>query len=198
MASSNDKFADFVPHPRYGRSPRITGLNPSGKHPREAWLHWHSPRECRIPNTAIVANRSRQNAGLGYVTHYFDVTRRCADCSQMFIFFAEEQRYWYEILRFNLSANCVRCVECRKLVRGAKSLQRRYEQLLNIDDRTDAESLELAGCCITLTERAIFGSKSAQIAREALNKIPAESRIRKHATFRDLWARSNTLLENGG
>lgn len=198
MKSVAGKFDNFVDHPRYGKSPHFTGLNPDAKSGSDAFLHWHSPKECRIPSTAIAANRSQQNAGMGYVTHYFDVTRDCVDCNRMFLFFAQEQRYWYEILKFNLSANCVRCVECRKTVRGAESLRKRYDQLVKASNLTESESLELAGCCITLIERSVFGPRSIQIARESLNRIPEDSRIRKHATFRNLCARSTLLLTNGG
>ena len=31
MKSSVDKFESFVDHPRYGKAPRLTGLNPDGK-----------------------------------------------------------------------------------------------------------------------------------------------------------------------
>lgn len=131
------------------------------------------------------------------ITHYFDVTRRCVDCERMFIFFAEEQRYWYEILRFKLDADCIRCIECRKSIQRAESLRKRYDQLVNASEVSDAESLELANCCITLIERSFFGARSIQVAREALNRIPQDSKIRKHATFRDLWSRSTALLDNG-
>jgi Probable zinc-ribbon domain len=165
MKHSNDKYEKFVAHPRYGNSPQFTGLNPDGRTGSDAYMHWHSPKDCRIPNTAIAADRCKQNSGLGYVTHYFDVARCCIDCDRMFIFFAEEQRYWYEVLKFNLGANCVRCVECRKMRHGVESLRHRYEQLLNASARSDKEALELAKCCITLIERSVFGMRAFHVVR---------------------------------
>ena len=151
MKSAAGNFDNFVDHPRYGKSPHSTGLNPDGKTGSGAFMHWHSPKECRIPNTAFAANGSQQNAGMGYVTHYFDVTKKCVDCNRMFLFFAKEQRFWYEILKFNLSANCIRCVECRKPVRGSESLRKRYDQLANTADISESDSLELAAFSVSVT-----------------------------------------------
>jgi hypothetical protein len=50
MSTSSLKFVD---HPRYGRFPEITGLNPEGNFANGIHLHWHSPLGIRIPNTAI-------------------------------------------------------------------------------------------------------------------------------------------------
>ena len=196
MRNQNDKYADFVEHPRYGKRPHLTGLNPNSKTGSDAWLHWHSPKDSRIPNTAIVASRIRQNSGLGYVTHYFDVIRQCEDCDRNFIFFAQEQRHWYEVLRFNLSANCRHCVECRKLRQQIARIRKRHDHLLGLASRTEKETLELIDCGITLAEKAVFGSRVIERLRQMLNQIPDDSKTRKHATFRDLVARSNKLIKN--
>lgn len=96
-------YANFVKHPRYGRQPRFTGLNPQTNFDSHTFLHWHSPQSCRIDNTAIVADLDKQVAATVPVTHYYDVERQCRDCNQMFIFFAAEQKYWYEELQFPLA-----------------------------------------------------------------------------------------------
>ena len=189
MRNQNDKYADFVEHPRYGKYPHITGLNPNSKTGSKAWLHWHSPKDCRIPNTAIVANRIRQNSGLGYVTHYFDVVRECEDCGRNYIFFALEQRHWYEVLSFNLSANCRRCVECRKSRQLIARTRKRYDHLVGLASRSDKETLELIDRGITLVEQKVFGSRVVERLRQLLDKIPNDSKTRKQATFRDLVAR---------
>ena len=196
MRNQNDKYADFVEHPRYGKRPHITGLNPDSKTGSEAWLHWHSAKDCRIPNTAIIASRIRQNSGLGCVTHYFDVVRECEGCHRNFIFFALEQRHWYEVLRFNLSANCRHCVECRKSRQAIAITRKRHDHLLSLTARSDKETLELISCGITLVEQNVFGSRVVQRLRQLLNQIPDDSKIRKHATFCDLVARSEKLLKD--
>ena len=101
------EYRDFVVHPRYGQGPRITGLNPETDHAARVFLHWHSPQWSRIPNTAILADLSRQSTATVPVTHYFEVKRRCRDCGKPLIFFAVEQQYWYEELGFGLDSDCV-------------------------------------------------------------------------------------------
>ena len=41
MESESDRFAEFVEHPRYGREPRVTGLNPQ-PHDKGVNLHWNA------------------------------------------------------------------------------------------------------------------------------------------------------------
>ena len=113
-------FDDYVEHPLYGRVPRVTGLNPKEDFGGNVFLHWHSPEDVRIPNTAVQADTSKQPTATVAVTHYFDSKRTCRDCQRPFLFFAEEQKYWYEELGFRLDADCIRCVECRKKHRKDK------------------------------------------------------------------------------
>jgi hypothetical protein len=83
-----------VPHPRYGRRPRRTGLDPAPTPDASVYLHWHSsPGNC-VPGTAIVANVTAQGPVTLNVTHYFDARRVCRVCGRPFLFFAEEQLYW--------------------------------------------------------------------------------------------------------
>lgn len=68
--SSKDKqtadFASFVEHPRFGRGPRFTGLNPVPGTPKSGapavHLHWWSVEASRIADTAIEADVSKQKA----------------------------------------------------------------------------------------------------------------------------------------
>ena len=190
-----DNFSDYVEHPRYGYAPFITGLNPVSDSKGTVWPHWHSPKQCRIPNTAITANTELHNTGLGHVTHYFDVDRECVDCGRRFLFFAREQQYWYETLRFSLSANCIRCTDCRKSERDLKSLRYQYEKILHQAVRSEKQQLKLAEYAIMLVERADAGQRLVELARCCLNRIPDDSRICKQATFRNLHSRSKTLLD---
>lgn len=171
------EYEAFVEHPRYGQGPRPTGLNPS----MEDWtkpsgpyikLHWHSGPDCRIPNTAIVANGSKQNFTTMPVSHYFDVKRTCHDCSRPFLFFAEEQKYWYEELGFPLDADCVRCVPCRKQEQGIAQKRQRYEELFHAPSLTEEESLEMAECCMSLIEASVFSPRQHERVRMLLNRVP--------------------------
>ena len=184
-----DKYANFVEHPRYGRSPNITGLNPHTDYGGDTFIHWHSPKECRIPNSAIPADTTRQVSRTVPVTHYYDVKRNCRDCRRFFIFFAAEQKYWYETLGFGLESDCVRCVECRKNQQGIASQRARYEELSHVAERTIDETIEMAECCLSLIEASVFGGKSTHRVRTLLNFVPPESKFRRFARFNNLTAR---------
>lgn len=171
---ANDPYADFVPHPRYGQRPRFTGLDPEPDDLGRVFFHWHSPVETRVPNTAIPADLSRQSRATVAVTHYFDAKRRCRDCQRPFLFFAEEQRYWYEELGFALESDCVRCTVCRRRQRGLEQKRERYAELLHVPDRTIEQSLELADCCLALVEAGVFRERPLERVRSILKRIPRE------------------------
>ena len=169
-----DDYADFVAHPRYGRRPRLTGLDPIPDPLGRVYLHWHSPAGIRIPYTAIAADLSRQPRATIPVTHYFDAKRECRDCQRPFLFFAEEQKYWYEELGFALESDCVRCIECRQAQRGLEQKRERYAELLHVRDRTLEQDLELADCCLALVEARVFRERPLERVRAILNRLPRE------------------------
>jgi hypothetical protein len=216
MERKTDKYREFVDHPRYGRRPNKTGLNPS---PMDAnvRLHWNTTTHKeivaqyesiigkrwpygdfsaytsgtkRIPGTAIVADPSKQTRATVPVTHYFDLERSCRDCKRHFIFFAEEQKYWYEELGFGLESDCVRCTECRKKQQGIAWLRERYESLFHIDPKSAEEKLDLADCCIRLVEEGVFTQKRLEFARMLLNRIDIDSDSRNQHKHADLVRRS--------
>jgi len=164
------EYEDHVEHPRFGRYPRVTGLNPESNfttgHP---FLHWNAVD--RIPNTAVEADLSRQSPAMVAVTHYYDVKRTCRDCGKPFIFFAQEQKYWYEELGLPLEADCVRCVPCRKRQRGVAAKRERYEELFHVPDRTPDQHLEMAECCLSLIEEGVFHVRQTQRVRELLKRV---------------------------
>jgi len=192
-------YSDYVEHPRFGRGPRITGLNPDPLD-TSVHLHWNATTVAeiasryealmrqkwphgdlavytrdvrRIPHTAVVANLSRQKITAVGVTHYFDLDRVCRACGKRFIFFAEEQKHWYEELGFTLNSDCVRCVPCRKQEQGIARKRQRYEELFHEADRTEAQTLEMAECCVDLMEASIFTMRQTKQARSLLNTLAA-------------------------
>ncbi len=165
-----DEFDKFVEHPRYGLYPQITGLNPHPDFESGIFLHWSSSADQRIANTAICADLQRQSPATVPVTHYFDVKRVCTDCNRPFIFFAEEQQYWYEVLEFPLESDCLRCITCRKLQQGIAQKRERYQELFHLPHRTLDEDLEFVECCLSLMEASIFGTKQIPRVRMILKK----------------------------
>ncbi len=142
-------YSLHVENPRFGKGPRFTGLDPDPESP-EVHLHWNTgyrtraflaylkelPEEFRrilseapegllIPGTAIRADPERQTRATIPVTHYYDLDKTCEDCGRPFVFFAEEQKHWYEVLGFDLAADCVRCHPCRRARRAIGRKKRR-------------------------------------------------------------------------
>lgn len=168
-----DEFDNFVEHPRFGRRPRITGLNPAKNlsGPDYVYPHWHSPTSCRIPNTAIEADRQRQAPSTLAPTHYFDVKRVCRICSRPFIFFAEEQQHWYESLKFPLEADCRECPPCRKREQAAARAREKYNKLFHATERSPDENIEMAECCMFLIEKETFSRKQLPTVRRLLKSV---------------------------
>lgn len=154
LTEEEDVQFSYAHHPRYGNRPRMSGLNPNaGKRgdPNVRLLH-HSGRDVRVSYTAIAANLEKQSFSLVPATHYFDARRTCEDCQQPFLFFAEEQKYWYEELGFPLSADCLQCFVCRKERRGIERDRQRFAELHAIPERSMDEELELAECYAGMCE----------------------------------------------
>lgn len=122
----------------------------------------------RIPNTAIIADPSKQPRNTyTRVTHYFDLDKVCIDCKRPFLFFAEEQRYWFEELGISLDAQGSRCINCRKQVRDNALLLKNYDHLLHVEPRTRAQNLALAEILLTLIEAGTFPAiKTAQVGAQ--------------------------------
>lgn len=142
-------------------------------------FHWHSPAAERIPGTAIAADLARQSRATIPVTHYFDTRRTCLDCGRPFIFFAAEQKHWYERLGFPLEADCVRCPDCRKRIQLVSRIRRRHDALANIQTRTMVENLEMAGCVLKLVEARVFPLRQLEKVRMLLNRVPTRQRHRQ-------------------
>ncbi len=54
---------------------------------------------------------------------YLDQERTCVQCGKAFVFSAEEQKYWYEILKFYFDSVVIRCPDCRRRRRSEKALR---------------------------------------------------------------------------
>ncbi len=213
------KFDAYVEHPRYGRHPHYTGFDPN-PNDLSVQLHWNatSIQEIqkrvtrvlgkkpgflsllkdsmpeapgRISGTAIKADTARQNSPTVPVTHYYDVERVCRKCQQPFIFFAEEQKHWYEMLRFRLAADCVRCPKCRKAEQALARHRATYERLSGTKVRDWRDSLKMAGSALVLVENGIFGSRVIQTIRALVKTVPETQR--NGNVYLDLVARLKQL-----
>jgi hypothetical protein len=148
-----------------------------------------------VRGTAVVADLSRQAPATVPVTHYYDLAKVCRDCGRRFIFFAAEQKHWYEKLGFPLEADAVRCPPCRKRLQQVASMRRRYEQLFLLPSRTAEQSLEMADCCLSLIEEAVFHRRQTECVRMLLKRVPTEARSDRR--FLDLMARLHAAEMKG-
>jgi hypothetical protein len=187
-----------VEHPRFGKGPRPTGLDVAETPDGRVFCHWHSPTGVRVPNTAIAADVARQQPATLPVTHYFDARRVCRRCGRPFLFFAEEQKYWYEDLGFPLEADCLECVPCRKDAQQLRALRQRYEVLLAQAVRTEVDTLELVRCALVLVESGVFARKLLPRLRGLLKPVLAEPDAPSHAEARALSARLDGLAADAG
>ena len=77
--------------------------------------------------TAVRANISQQNFSVCPRHWYVDAELRCSRCDQSFVFSADEQKFWYEDLKFWIDSRPRECVKCRKDLRELKALQQEYD-----------------------------------------------------------------------
>jgi hypothetical protein len=171
MKSLPTEYTSFVEHPRYGKRPRFTGLDVVDSLDGSVYCHWHSPPGVRVPGTAIAADASRQAEATLHVTHYFDAKRVCRKCERPFLFFAEEQKYWYEDLRFPLEADCLHCPPCRKDEQRLRAARQKYDAFLDKTERSPMDTLELVECGLLLVESGVFSAKLVPKLRGLLKPL---------------------------
>lgn len=171
------EYNTFVIHPRYGWLPHFTGLNPKQDFVAGVCLHWHDSVDSRVPNTAVAADLTKQTPSTMPVTHYYDVVKTCRDCDRLFLFFALEQKYWYEELGFPLESGCGHCPDCRRRRQHVARQRRRFEELYHVADRSTDQNLEMAETCLTLIEQSVFHKRQVCRVRMLLNRVSAVERV---------------------
>lgn len=131
----------YAKHPRFGDAPIPSKYNYSIEDIEKS--HWRYSGLHYFKDTAIPANIEKQNYSIYPRSLYVDIAERCVACSRRFIFFAEEQKYWFETLDFYVDAHCTKCFDCRLKANEVKALLARYQALVNKQDRNTVESKEL-------------------------------------------------------
>lgn len=212
----SENYTKHVEHPQYGKAPKFTGLDPN-PNSVSVRLHWNTrfltQAQLRmiertlgwcpefpddgtrmVRGTAIEADLSRQSPSTVAVTHYYDIDKVCRDCGQRFIFFAQEQKHWYEELHFPLEADAVRCPPCRNRLQHIGRARKRYEQLLHVPSRSFEETVEMANCCLMLIEASVFHVRQVERVRMLLNRMPEEQRGQQR--FAQLAARLRAAEQN--
>lgn len=151
MGPKRSPPADLVPHPRFGTA--------------------------YSPEASIPADLSRQNFTAFPLEHYADKLSRCRDCRRSFVFYAQEQKYWYEDLGFHVSVACpARCSECRRTRHRRIRRFQRYSLLIRKGELTERELAILVGDAVMLYESGILEDEQRlrRLKNLAVMRIPED------------------------
>jgi hypothetical protein len=162
----------YVPHPRYGDSSRPSEIKVPESDIRSGF--WRLRGDTIFPESVLLAQTEKQNFAIYPRKYYVDVLRCCLTCHRPFIFFAREQRYWFETLRFFVDADCVYCPECRRESRVVQRRLRRYSDLFAKNERTRKELMFLVDDTAYLLARGVLRNlnNAGLVKNRALKDIP--------------------------
>jgi hypothetical protein len=149
---------EYVKHPRYGNHPMRSGFSASIEEILDA--HWSYDKRSIFPDSAIKADIKKQNYSVLPRTIYVDIEKQCIQCNRWFIFYAQEQKYWYEILGFYVDADCLKCVDCRKKEHSIKQMMLDYETLTKKENRTEKETRDLKRIALELFQVGYIRDKN--------------------------------------
>lgn len=170
---SQTTSGNHVPHPRYGTKPIPSGYKVDEDTIRRG--HWRLSRDRIFPETVLAANTEKQNYALYPRKYYVDVERICRTCDRPFLFFAKEQRYWFETLRFFVDADCVYCPECRRESRTIQKRLRRYSDLYAKPVPSRKELMFMIDDAIFLVEHGVLKNLSnVEAMKNRAAKVIAE------------------------
>ncbi|MDB2685584.1 zinc-ribbon domain-containing protein [Mariniblastus sp.] len=149
MPNKSTLPTDIVEHPRYGKRVRPGRRDVSESVVRSSYRGY---RNAMIyPESTINATVSEQNLGpMESRSFYVDILETCRDCQRPFLFFAVEQKYWYETLKFHIDAECTRCAECRKEIQHDRKVFAAFSRLVVQTTFTDEQLSILAENAIVL------------------------------------------------
>lgn len=60
---------------------------------------------------------------------YYDIKKKCKACKKEFVFARDEQKYWYETLKFWVQSECNNCPDCRREIRKNKPTQKKKKDV---------------------------------------------------------------------
>lgn len=173
-----ERLASVVPHPRYG-----TEIVPSGLVGDDDVIpgppSWS--KDVTFPESAIPADVRKQSfSTMSHLYWYVDTLRDCRRCKRPFLFFAREQQYWYETLRFRVETTCNECVECRASLRTVRRRLKRYGELVGKRDLADDDLLALASDVAFLWNEGLLRDEQRlrRIRNRALRQVPERAATR--------------------
>lgn len=173
MAKKTDPFVAYVSHPLYGRRPCVSNEPIHIDRHEQFCMISRCGAGKFFKNTAIKADMELQKGSHYLVKYFFDEDKICIHCKRPFIFFAAEQKYWFDQLQFNIATRGQACCECRAFANELKLLKYRYDELTDHSQLTNEQTLEMARICLSLVECGVFHPRSVQTVQRLLNIIRA-------------------------
>lgn len=171
MKNETNKYDDFAEHQWYGKRPLFTDLKPKMTTADQFALPTRCGGNKRVEGTAVAADMSKQSKRSYSVKYYMDEIHQCVDCRRQFIFFAREQKYWFEELQMPIEVIGRRCFECRNTARKPKAEMKQYAVLKHLNDPTLEEVKFMASFCLSQLEAEVFHQNQIQTLRAYLNKL---------------------------
>ena len=155
-------------HPLYGEIPLLRHESEVGGRTYEYWQPDPTYKP-RLPHGAVAGDVSRQVFCLCHSPRYFyvDESRFCIQCREQFLFSAAEQKYWYEVRKFNFHSVPVRCPRCRRLKRSEHALSEQVgaaRQAIRESPDSAAAHLALARAIVEYHERTASGKLEEAVA----------------------------------
>jgi hypothetical protein len=171
----------FVRDPRFGNIPLIHHSNVGRDGKVYEWWQYDPDYQPPMPRSAVRGDvRKQAFCSACHLPKYFylDEDRDCIQCGKRFTFRAEEQKYWYETLKFNFSSIPIRCVDCRRQRRSEHALREQIARAkAEVREMNPAGHLALARAIVEYYERTQQGNLDEAIAaaRKAAALWPASS-----------------------
>lgn len=75
-----------------------------------------------VDPTAFAPNNSYGETDFQWRGYYQDEPFRCRDCGADCVWNAEDQKWWYEVIKGSLYTTAVRCKACRAIERQRKAM----------------------------------------------------------------------------
>jgi hypothetical protein len=113
-------------HPLFGEIPLVEKRSVGLDGREYTWFERDPAFMPPLPAGAVRGDVSEQDyCPVHHVPKYFyiDEQRTCVQCGRHFVFSAEEQKFWYETLKFNFGSDAIRCIDCRRRKRTEKDLR---------------------------------------------------------------------------
>jgi gamma-glutamyl-gamma-aminobutyrate hydrolase PuuD len=119
-----------------------------------------------------------QNYTVVGIQWHIGVILRCKKCRKTFEFTAEEQRHWYEKLRFWADSVPVECFECRGASRTIVNFHKRLSKVLATKEMTIGDYNEIVAIAEGLLLQGVqLSGRLGQKIRMAAKRADHRSRV---------------------